>query len=40
VRNSRGLKRTRGRMNLVKELRAPLGAEHDGDCRIAEGLGA
>jgi hypothetical protein len=24
----------------VKELRAPLGAEHDGDCRIAEGLGA
>jgi len=27
-------------MNLVKEFRAPLGAEHDGDCRIAKGLGA
>lgn len=40
VRNSSGLKRTRGRMDLVKEFRAPLSAEHDGDCRIAEGVGA
>ena len=40
VRNSRGLQRTRGGMNPVKEFRAPLSAEHNGDCRIAEGLGA
>ena len=40
IRNSRGLQRTRGGMNPVKEFRAPLSAEHNGDCRIAEGLGA
>ena len=38
VRKSRGLQRTRSRMNLVKELRTSLGAEHDGDRGIAEGL--
>jgi hypothetical protein len=37
--NSRGLQRTCSRMNLVKELRAPLSAEYDGDRRIAEWLG-
>ena len=39
VRNSRGLKRTCSGVNLVKELRAPLSAEYDGDRRIAEWLG-
>lgn len=40
VRNSRSLQRTGSRMNPVQKFRAPLSAEHDGDGRIAEGVGA